>query len=233
MTIRVFCSGQSNALGRGTGGPAFSGVSSSVRVWNNVNPLGANGTAFVSVVAARAAGTFELTDTNNHAVWFCDQLARTQFDTVDLTLVALGGASIAHFLPTEATFPMLAECQAVWTATGQAPADVFLWHQGEADTALTPAAYSAAFEQLVANLIARGVISATTLIILIGTAESSAVRVNFNRDVLQVLARSPRRAYAHSSGMTTSDNSHFSGRDLAAMGLRRIYAAWLFARARG
>lgn len=220
-------------LGRGTGGPSLSGVSSNVRVWNNVNPIGANGTAFVTASAAQTARTFERTDCNNHAVWFCDKLARTQFDSVDLTLVALGGASISMWSPSEATYPLLQESIAVWGATGQTPADVFLWHQGEADTELEVEVYADAFEAMVANLIAGGVLSDETIILLAGTAEETAARVAFNKSVLLPLAARPSRAYAHSYGLPTTDGHHFTGDGLNAFGARRYFSAYMFASRQG
>ena len=218
-------------LGRGTGGPSFAGVSSDVRVWNNINPLGANGSAFVTASAAQAAGVFELTNRNNMAVWLCDKLARTQLDTVDLTLVALGGGQISYWAPGEVTWPMLNECTSVWAATSQGPADVFFWHQGEADLATAPSSYRSQFEALLTNLIAAGVISASTIILLGGIAENTAQKISFNRDCLFPLSERPLRAYVNSYGLVTvGDAFHFSGPDLAAFGYRRAFSSYLFAR---
>lgn len=227
MTIKVFASGQSNMLGRGTGGPSFSGVSSDVRVWNNINPLGANGTAFVTASAAQAAGVFQETNRNNMAVWFCDKLARTQFDDVDLTLVALGGGQIAYWAPGEVTWPMLNECIAVWAATGQEPADVFLWHQGESD--LANPTYRAQFGQLIENLIAGGVLKASTLILLGGIAEDSAADVAFNQDQLQAMCGG-KTTYANSYLAPTYDTVHFTGQALYYFGAHRLFSAYLLSR---
>lgn len=229
MTVRVFASGQSNMLGRGTGGPALSGVSADVRVWNNVNPLGSNGTAFVTAAQAQAAGTFQLTDRNNLAVWFCDKLARTQFDTVDLTLVARASSPIAYWAPGEATYPMLQECIDVWAATGQPPADVFLWHQGENNSAQSHSAYQSSFEALLSNLAAGGVINASTAIITGGILGEDASRAGFNRGALRPLAKKPRRGHASSYRLTSGDGAHFDGASLYALGARRYFSAYLFA----
>lgn len=227
MTIKVFASGQSNMLGRGAGGPSFSGVSSDVRVWNNINPLGANGTSFVTASAAQAAGVFQETDRNNMAVWFCDKLARTQFDTVDLTLVALGGGQIAYWAPGAMTWPMLSECISVWAATGQEPADVFLWHQGESD--LTNSTYRTQFKQLVANLIEGGVLKPSTVIVLGGIAEDGAPEVAFNRNKLQTLC-GKKTAFANSHLAPTYDTVHFTGQGLYYFGAHRLFSAYLLAR---
>ena len=232
MTIKVFASGQSNMLGRGTGGPALSGVSANVRVWNNINPLGANGTAFVTAAAAQAAGVFQDTDKNNLAVWFCDKLARTQSDTVDLTLVALGGAQIAYWDPAEVTWPMFNECVSVWTATAQGPADVFLWHQGEADVATDPAEYMSQFGDLVQNLVNAGVLSTATKIILGGIAEDTQQDLSFNSRSLLPLCGSGT-AYASSYQLGTTDGAHFTGQGLYLLGSRGYFSAYLLAKPLG
>lgn len=234
MTIKVFASGQSNMVGRGSGGPSMIGVHSDVRVWNNVNPLGSNGTAFVTAVQAQAAGTFELTDRNNLAVWFCDKLARTQFEPVDLTLVARASSAIQLWAPTEVTTPMLQECLDVWTATNQqAPADVFLWHQGENNSVNTPhASYRAAFEILLNNLEAGGVIGPNTVVIVGGVLEGDASRTAFNRGALQPISRKRNIGFARSYGLTSSDGAHFDGPSLVALGARRYFSAYLLASAK-
>lgn len=233
MTIRVLAAGQSNMLGRGTGGPSFSGVSTDVSVWNNVNPLGANGTSFVTASAAQAAGTFENTDRNNFAVWFCDQLARKRLDTVTLTLVARGASPIAYWAPTEVTFPMLSETIDVWTATGQAPANVFLWQQGEGDVSTDTEVYKAAFNELVDNLKSADVIDDSTIIIICGTAEEYANRIAFNMNALVSLVNQSRvRAYAGTHSLTTADTTHFDGPSLAKFGRGSIFSAYLFSESR-
>lgn len=232
MTIKVFMSGQSNALGLNSGGPAWSTVSSDVRVWNNINPLGANGTAFVTAAAAQAAGVFDYTDHNNFGPWFCDKLARTKSTPVDLTAVVRGASTIQRWSPDEVEFPMLQECIDVWAATWQGPADVFLWHQGESNTGTDHAVYSELFEELVLNLTAGGVIDENTLILIGGLVGSNANKENFNTGALQRLAIQPRRAYANSYLIPTSDGTHFTGDGLTAMGAIRYYNAYLFAAAR-
>lgn len=216
-------------LGRGTGGPSLSGVSPNVRVWNNVNPLGGNGTAFVTAEQAQQVGTFQLTDRNNLAVWFCDKLARKRFDSVDLTLVARASSGIQLWAPTEATFTMLQECVDVWAATGQGPADVFIWHQGENNVATFVPSYQLAFETLVDNLKAGGIISDSTIIIVGGILDADSTRHTFNRKALMPLGNKPGRAFARSYGLTSSDDAHFDGASLVALGALRYFSAYLFA----
>lgn len=233
MTIRVFASGQSNALGRGTGGPAFSGVSSSVRVWDTVNPLGALGTGWVNAATAQAGGTFENTDRNNAAVWLCDRIARTAFDTVDLTLVARGGTAISQWAPG-APVPMLDQCLDVWAATGQAPAHVMTWQQGEGDHLSTPApSYIDQFIALLGSLEDGGVIDRNTIIIVSGIAPSDAARYAYNETALGRLQLADRRCVYSSPFLAeTSDNVHFTGPALYTMGHSRMFSAYTYARLR-
>lgn len=229
MTIRVFASGQSNAMGRGTGGRSWSNLSPDVRLWNNLNPLGDNGSAFVTPAEARANGSFGYTDRNNAFVWFCDKLARTSFEPVDLTFVGRGGSSIDLWGPDETEFPMLQECINVWAATGQAPADVFLWHQGENNVFWAAEQYHAAFAALLDNLAAAGVIDENTVVIVGGTAEENPDRLNFNR---RALSRIRRATYASSYGLKTSDGTHFDGPSLTKLGANKYFSAYLFAKLR-
>lgn len=232
MTIKVFVSGQSNAIGRCTGGPDWSGISSDVRVWDNVNPLGALGTSFVSAEDARTAGTFQDTDRNNFGVWFCDRLAREFLEPVDLTMVARGASPIALWSPDEVTFPILDQCSDVWAETGQGPADIFLWHQGESDViAADFAGWIAAFEELVTNLTTRGVISDQALILIGGLPNSIIEKVNFNASALMPAAKKQRRAFVGADGLELCDGTHFDGQSLFEFGAWRYWAAYLFLRA--
>lgn len=108
--LRVFVSGQSNALGRAEDGPDWSTISKAVRVWNNVNPLGSHGSAFIAAEEARAAGPFQHTDPNhlinNFGVWFCDRVAREFGQPVDMTIVARGASWIDYWHPDEENYPI-------------------------------------------------------------------------------------------------------------------------------
>lgn len=231
MTIRVFMSGQSNALGLGTGGPDWGDVSGNVRIWNNTNPMGTLGSAFVTAAQARAGGVFNYADRGNFGPWFCDKLARTQFQPVDLTAVVRGASNIGYWAPEGAPEPLLQQCIDVWAATGQDPANVFLWHQGESNTGTDHAVYREAFENLLTNLAAGGVIDSSTLVLIGGLCHISANRVNFNRNALQVLAQKPGRAFASSYRLADYDGTHFTADALAELGAVRYYSAYQFARA--
>lgn len=231
MTIKILAMGQSNMVGVGnTQVPSFAAVSESARFWNNTNPLGQDGTAFVSAVEARAAGAFTHTDRNNMVVWFADKLARALFESVDTVVIARQGSPIAYWDPQEETYPLYVEALSVWQATGQGPADVLMWHQGENDvTDGTTESYPENFNQMVQNLTSAGVLSEEAVILLGGIAEQSAERAAFNQNILLPLAGKPGRAYASSYGLPVTDGVHFSSKALTAFGARRYFSAYRLA----
>lgn len=228
MTIRVFVSGQSNALGRGSGGPAWSAIDSRVRVWDNVNPLGTNGSAWRTAAIARSTySTFENADRNNAAVWFCSRLAAYANDNIDMTIVARGGTLISGWAPGGGV-GMLEECLAVYAATGQAPAHVFVWQQGESNATTAVNTYRDAFLELLSSLQSSGVIDANTLVILGGTPEDSEDRVSFNRNTYAaIMAADSRCVIARSDGLQTYDNLHFTGDALYTLGTLRMIDAYV------
>jgi len=227
MTISVLNSGQSNDIGRDPGGPPFSAVSSLVRFWNNVNPLGANGTAFVSAAAARTAGTFENQTNNNFGVWFAHRLAQVTGEQVDVTMVARGATNISGWAPGDPV-GMLQEMIDVWGATGQgAPANVFLWHQGEPHVTDSYSTYNVPFQALLTNLTSAGLIDANTIIILGGLSEDNSNRIAFNDNVLAVMAANyPNIFFAPSEGLSSFDGTHFTGQSLYTLGAERYADAY-------
>ncbi len=231
MTKTVFVSGQSNSLGRDTGGPAWASITG-VRVWDNANPLGANGSAFRTPVNTRAIyGTFEFTDRNNAAVWFCRRLAQYLSETIDMTIVARGGTAISGWAPGDSV-GMLQECLDVWAATGQGPADIFVWHNNESNSGTSATGYRDAWLALAANLEAGGVIGPNTKILLVGTPEDNAARVAANRNSLgAIVAADPRCTITLSDGLSTYDGLHFTGDALYVLGAHRIFDAYMKAEA--
>jgi hypothetical protein len=224
-------SGQSNAIGRGTGGPSWGRVSESVQVWNNVNPLGALGSGFVSAQQAREGGTFEHTNRGNFGVWFCDRLALESHDDVTLTVVARGGSAISSWSEAETEFPVLDQCVSVWAQTWQAPADVFLWHQGESDVP-DPSGWGDAFDALLVNLRAGGVISNSTALLVGGIANNSKERVEFNRTKIFPAAVRNGGVFVGAGQLTTYDGHHFTASGLAHLGRNRFFSAYRFAKLR-
>lgn len=235
MTIRVFMSGQSNALGRGAGGPSFSLVDPRVLVWNNVNPGGGQaqsgpyGTAFIS--PSRASAPFDPSGGWNIGLAFCHRLAQVRETNVQYLLCGQGGSSLKEWVtPEGGAGPVLAHSISAWSASGQDPAHVFLWHQGEGDTTeyyMTFGEYRSRFVRLLGHLMAAGVIDANTVVIVGGTAEENPDRIAFNNEVLRVLAAAnPNIHYASSEGLETYDGSHFMGQDLYAFGADRYWEAY-------
>ncbi len=223
MTIRVFATGTSNIIGRGVDYSGWSRIDDRVRVWNNIIPHATNGNAFVSAAVARAGGTFQNTDRNSSTVWFCHRLAQVRGDDVRLTLVAQGGTGVEEWASGG---PMLNRCISVYAATGQAPADVFLWSQS--NLTMPAAEYRGRFLALVANLKAAGIIDNSTVILIQDMAHSDAQRLAFNANVVQTLADEHASIFrTRGDGLTTfDDGSHYDSPSLYTLGVERHFAAY-------
>lgn len=224
MVYKVLFSGQSNALGHDAGGPS---TSSNVSVWNNVNPLGSNGTAFVTPVLGSAP--FRSDCSNNAGLWFCHRLAEETGEPVNLAVVAKDSTSILSWVVSDdAAAVMSSEIIAVWNATGQSVADIFVWQQGEADDWMTYEQYSGYFYEMLAILSNAGVIGDGTRIIIGGLSETHDGWTDFNNEVLRPLVgSSPMFYYADSAGIENapSDTSHYSGNGLYQLGYDRYWQA--------
>lgn len=221
--LRVLMSGQSNAIGRNGGGTVRNAIDSRVKVWNNVNPLGINGTAFGPVLFGQVP--FDTTANEyrqNIGAWFCHAAAQALQDEVRYVLVAQGGTPISEWVTSDdGSAPMAAEIEAVWAATGQDPAQVFLWHQGEGDSGGSASTYKTRFLELVSRLKANGIIAPDCLIVIGGISPSTTVRANFNANALHALAaENGNFFYADPTGLATSDGTHFLGPDLRKFGYR-------------
>lgn len=228
MVVRILMSGQSNALGRGTGGPDFSGVDNSVRIWNNVNPLGSLGSAFVTAVSARSAGTFENNDTNNMGVWFASRLGPAVNDTVRMVLAARGATAISAWSPGNSVGMFEYTVNAWKAAYPSNAADIFIWHQGEGNTSTAPTSYISSFRNLIQNLKNQGVLNNNTKILLGGLSPDNTSRIAFNVNVLEQMSLDyPDSFYADSFLTTTYDGTHFDGPSLYTMGNRNLYNAYL------
>lgn len=233
MTLRVLVSGQSNSLGISPGGPSWSTLSPNIRVWDNVNPYTSVGSQWVTPEAARAAGTFWMhTTRNNFAVWFCDKLARSSFESVDLTLVAREGRGIEYWSEDRPqNDSLLHQLTNVYAATGQGPADVFLWHQGENDSGSAPELYPPKFLTLLSVLRARNIIDANTIVIVGGLAHENQSYVQFTERALHPLTKLGI-GFASSHGLPTTDGVHFTGQALFKLGAVRYFSAYRFAKLR-
>jgi hypothetical protein len=230
MTIKIIASGQSNMSGVGLNGMPSQYIDRRVLIWNNANPLGANGSAFV--VPVFGANPFYYPGGikyNNLAAWFAHRIAREYQEDVRLVLVTENGASIKRWtLSDDASAPAADEMIAVWGATGLgAPADFYLWHQGEADYGtLNYATYKAYFDEKLSRLALAGVIDANTKIIIGGVAEIHSTAIAWNTNVLQqVAANTANVFYASSVNCPLSDAVHFSGASLYRLGFERYWDA--------
>lgn len=218
----VFAAGASGAIGRGTGGPAFSGVSPLVTVWNNNNDTRDTGSAWITPVQGSAP--FDTTaSANNACLWFADRLARHLREPVKLWLVAIGAATIAQFKPPSSPGAMWTELTTIYALASPPPADVFLWLQGGSETGMPGAAatYYAAFETLRAALISEGVLKADAPTILGG------INANVDDTFLRDMPASVDGTYfAEDAGLNAADSAHFNGPDLYALGCQRIWNAY-------
>lgn len=230
MTLKITGCGQSNMLSISPGGPSWSTLSPNIRVWNNVNPYTSVGSQWVSPEAARAGGTFWMhTTRNNFAVWFCDKLARSSFEPVDLTLIAREGRSIDYWSEERPqNDSLLHQLTSVYAATGQGPADVFLWHQGENDVS-APMSYPEKFLALRQSLKVRNIINDSTVIIVGGLAHESLEYVRFTENVLFPLTKQGIY-FASSHGLKTTDGVHFDGPSLTRLGASRYFSAYRYAK---
>lgn len=235
MVKRILASGQSNMDGRGIGGPDWSTISPRVRVWNSGNPLSTGGyqqgTAFVPVVGG-AAPFHPQSTRKNLAAYFCDKLARANDEDVYLTLISQGELNINEWVGSaNSTGPMLQRIFDNWTASGQGPADVFLWHQGEQNVndGTTFETYQQRFNQMIQKLKDANVINNSTIIVLGGLGENTSARIQFNANYLRALSsEAPARRYASSAGLLPlQDASHFTGDQLYALGTERFWSAYL------
>jgi hypothetical protein len=231
--MRVLVSGQSNTLCISPGGPSWAGISANVRVWNNLNPYSSVGDSWVTAEAARAAGTFWMHTTRNcFAVWFCDKLARYSFESVDLTIISREGRGIEYWSEDRPqNDSLLHQLTNVYAATGQGPADVFLWHQGENDSGSAPDIYPAKFLTLLSVLRARNIVDGNTIVIVGGLAHENQNYVRFTERALHPLTKYGI-AFASSHGLPTTDGVHFTGQALFKLGAVRYFSAYQFAKLR-
>ncbi len=128
---------------------------------------------------------------------------------------------------------MLTRCIDIYRASGQQPADVFLWHQGESDclSGMPPTEWIVAFDALVENLVEAKVLRPDPIVLAGGVAHSQASFVRFNASAIQAAMRRKGRVYVGSAGLEESDGMHFTGEALVEFGARRYYAAYKLAAA--
>ncbi len=214
MVVRVLATGQSNMRGRFEGGhPPFS-TATRVTVWNNVNPLGSNGTALVS--PSEGSAPFNSDGSNNLALWFCHRLSQELNDDVQLILVARDSSDISFWHPS--TGSLYAEILDVWNAYGGYEFDILLWHQGETGETPDNTQYKTKWIAMRNALRTVGVIKDNAPAILGGL---QGARIGGTNDTyLQQLANENADVYyASSVGLDHGgDSLHFSGSALYVFG---------------
>lgn len=211
----VFATGQSNMRGRYQGGPSFS-VASRVEVWNNVNPLGTDGTSWVSPTEGSAP--FNSDSSTNLALWFCHRMSQELDDDVRLIVVARDSSALDLWFP--GTGSMFQECIDVHSASNAPPVDVLLWHQGESGGTN----YKTNFLAVREGFNVFGIAEPTTPIILGGL---QGVRIGGTNDsyLQQLASENPGEIYYASSLDLDhgGDGLHFAGPDLYTFGYHRYW----------
>ena len=223
MTRTFLCSGQSNAVGRGTGG-AWD-ISPLVTTWNSRNDI-LDATANLGdffKVAERDTQPF-VNGRNNMFVHACDRIARTLNEPVRMILVAKGGKPIAEWYSGGGPKVMLQRILNVWDETGlTGPVDGFFWHQGESDGNTPYDTYKARFDAITRTLRNQGIMTATTPIIV---GEGSASHTDMNAKMNRLAREDAYIECAPIKDLATSDGTHFTGAALVNVGY--IYASiWL------
>ncbi len=214
QALNILASGQSNMCGRGTGGPSPLTANPLVSVWNNANYLVSDGDAFIS---PPALGNPPWTDNggNNLALWFADAAADTLNEEVNLILVCKGSQSINEWGIDD---PMYGAVVRIYQATGLPPADVMLWHQGEADSTMTSCNYKLRLFNLVARLRAAGVLAYTAPVIMGELRYAPAQPIN--QALANIPTGQPDMYFVEADGLPDFDDVHYTGQALHDFGLR-------------
>ena len=216
----VLASGQSNMRGRLNAATVSFAAMSRVKVWNNANPLGSNGTAFVAPV--QGTNPFNLDGSSNLAVWFCHRLSQELNTDVKLILVCRDGSDITYWHPTTGT--VYQEIEDVHAATGEGAADILLWHQGETGESdpVQRALYKTKWITMRNALRTAGIIKQDAPTILGGL---QGVRIGGQNDLYlqELAAENDDVYYASSVDLPSDDNLHFSGNALRTFGYHRYW----------
>lgn len=220
--ITVLAMGQSNAVGRNTGGrEAFS---SALTCWNNENDIDSGTTNIGTAFVAADVSTRPFTDNcNNMLIQACNLLARASGEDVRVILVAMGGKRIDSWATsTGTTGAMYTRTRNVLAAAGVTAVDLVLWHQGESDdNAGTTGTYAASWGHLLDNLESHGHITATTPIVMGLTAKDF---LDINPVLVSIAASDSRVGLAKISGFATDDDVHFLGEEAINIGMEYLRA---------
>lgn len=207
-------SGQSNMCGRGVDGPSPLTADSHVKVWNNTNELVSDGNAFI-VVPDFGNPPWHLGGGNNLALWFADAAARELNTDVNLMVVCKGGQSISQWQEGQEMYEALVRN---YRASGLPAADVFLWHQGEADKNMAPCTYRLRLLNLISRLRNEGVLAYGAPTIVGELRYAAAATINTALEDTAIY--NPDVRYVHADGLADFDGTHFTGPSLRNLGLR-------------
>jgi hypothetical protein len=225
--------GQSNALGRGTGGGDLE-TNENVRIWNSTS------------------GSFEVWDltedppqygdaatvgANNFTFHFSKKFNEVYGRPVYVIDSAKGGQSISSWVPSSSS--LYTNMTAKVSAAGSPDIDLVLWHQGEANYLDSESSYKSSFDSLLTQLRAESFIADDTPVIAgqLGNEpnsagiNSSALNSFFDRENFSEYYEKDYVYLAETAYLELTDTIHFSGSSLVDMG--RFYYWEAFQRALG
>ncbi|HWM31375.1 MAG TPA: sialate O-acetylesterase [Methyloceanibacter sp.] len=115
----------------------------------------------------------------------------------------------------------------VYAASGQGPASVVLWHQGEADQgsqrATDPAVYKARVLELIDNLKADGLMKESAPFIVGGLCKPNAADID---QALRELAEENEGIYHAPVNCIPCNEPHFTGAGLVTLGFDRYWTQY-------
>lgn len=217
--------GQSNMVGNGTGGDVGT-INSSVYAFNWSTGLWA--VARPGINPLNTAST-----SHNNLLWAMAKLAQVETGRpVFMVLRPIGGSSITTHLSIAnggdgTNWSLMQSAMAAALARpelnliGKTKADVFAWHQGEADELLTPAVYTGYMRALIAQVRGESWGSSTLKFIAGETLriQSTQKQIGTLRE-MAVTGTDPWFGLVSSNGITTADNIHADGAGLDEFGRR-------------
>lgn len=207
-------------VGLGTGGTSPLECNQRVKVWNNTNQLGDNGTGFISPPDF-GSPPWSANGGNNLALWFAHHAAEHSY--VNLVVVAKGGVPISSW---EDGQPVYQEIIDVYSLTAQPPADIFLWHQGESDWfRSTKEEYKTKFLDLISRLKADGILAERATVIVGELRDERAGHIN--EALVELANENDDIFFVSSEGLDDYDGVHYTGEALCEFGLR-YYEAGAF-----
>lgn len=214
--------------GRGLGGPSPLTADARVQVWNNANELIDDGNAFIPVpdFSNPPWGMDRWAGANNLALWFADSAAQELNTDVRLVLVCRGARSLDSWMPGS---EMYVAMKRIYELTGEPPADVFLWHQGEADTDQSACWYKTRFLRLLAYMRADGLLKYDAPAIvgsIVASGDDQAFETAFNNTLYSLASDHPDILYVNTSGTPLEYADHFDGQGLHDIGVEYWDKYW-------